>query len=252
VRDLMKEAAQTSAGTPATPSRKSRTRRRLMEDPKWIAPRGPLLTAIGMALYAVATPLIRLYFRLRREGVGNVPREGPLLIAANHVSDVDPFVIGGALTLAHLRGAAWSADVDQVFFRPTARLIARPLRIFPVDDRTPGASLAMAAKMLERGHILVWFPESWRSPDGTLQKFQPGIGRLVNRSGAAVVPCWIEGAIHSMPRTGHFPWPARIGIRFGKPLTGLSGTDEEIAARIREAVDALSDARTSGSAGPAP
>jgi long-chain acyl-CoA synthetase len=116
--------------------------------------------------------------------------------------------------------------------------------MFPVDDRIPGASLAMAAEVLRRGRILVWFPESWRSPDGKLQNFQPGIGRLVAESGAAVVPCWIEGAMGSMSRGGHFPWPAKIEVRFGAPMEGLTGTPEEIARAVHAKVDELSAART--------
>jgi long-chain acyl-CoA synthetase len=241
VRDLLREAV---AGTIDAPSPDAERRRRLMADPRWRATRGPVLTAIGMVLYAVALPLIRLYFTLRWEGAENVPTSGPLLIAPNHVSDVDPFVIGAALSLSHMRNFAWSADVQQVFFRPTARLIARPLRMFPVDDRTPAASLAVAEQMLARGHILVWFPESWRSPDGRLQNFQPGIGKLVAESGAPIVPCWIEGAIRSMSRTGHFPRPARIRVRFGKAVTNLKGSPEQIARKLHDAVDALSKETT--------
>jgi long-chain acyl-CoA synthetase len=141
---------------------------------------------------------------------------------------------------------AWAADVQQVFFRPMGRAIARPLGMFPVDDRIPGASLAMAAEVLRRGRILVWFAESWRSPDGSLQDFQPGIGRLVAESGAAVVPCWVGGAIKSMPRSGHFPWPAKIEVRFGTPIKNLTGAPEEIARALHAAVAELSGARTKG------
>lgn len=221
-----------------------------MADPKWRAPRGAVLTVIGMVLCAIFVPLIRLYFRLRTVGAENVPKNGPLLIAANHVSDVDPFAIGAALGFAHLRHIAWSADVEQVFFRPTGRLIARPLRMFPVDDRTPAASLAAASDMLRRGHILVWFPESWRSPDGRLQNFLPGIGKLVADTGTPVVPCWVEGAMRSMSRTGHFPRPAKIEVRFGKPIAGLGGSPDEIARALHAEVARLSGARTSGSAAP--
>jgi long-chain acyl-CoA synthetase len=240
VRDLMREAV--AAGT--APSKNDALRRRLMSDPKWLALRGPVLLAIGLALCAIAFPLMRVYFLLRVRGRALVPTTGPLIVAPNHVSDIDPFVAGAALGLARVPALAWAADVQQVFFRPFGRLIARPLGMFPVDDRTPGATLAMALAMLKRGRIVVWFPESWRSPDGSLQAFQPGIGRLVIETGAAVVPCWIEGAMKSMSRAGHFPWPAKIEVRFGKPISGLTGTPEEIARALHAAVAELSGART--------
>jgi long-chain acyl-CoA synthetase len=242
VRDLLRAAAK-DGGEPA-PTRDSLKRKRLMEDPKWREPRGPLLRAVGMTLYAIFLPLIRIYFRLQVQGADKVPTKGPLLIAASHASDVDPFVIAGGLTLRHMRHMAWSADVEQVFFRPTARLIARPLRMFPVDDRTPAASLAVASEVLRDGHILVWFPESWRSPDGRLQNFQPGIGKLVAETGAPVVPCWIAGGIRSMPRTGHFPRPVKIEVRFGAPIEGLRGKPEEIARVLHDAVEDLSGAKS--------
>ena len=242
VRDLMREAV--AAG--AAPHKDDVLRSRLMADPKWLTPRGALLTAIGLAMCAIAFPLMRLYFWLGVRGRDQVPMTGPLIIAPNHVSDIDPFVVGAALGLARVPALAWAADVQQVFLRPIGRLIARPLAMFPVDDRIPGASLAMAAEVLRRGRILVWFPESWRSPDGRLQNFQPGIGKLVTESDAAVVPCWIEGAMKSMSRNGHFPGPAKIEVRFGKPIAGLTSAPEEIARTLYDAVDRLSGARTTG------
>ncbi len=247
VRDLLREAVAAGAASDTVPSPENAYRQALMADrARWAAPQSAFVRAIGQTLYAIALPLIRLYFWLRVSGRDKVPTAGPLLIAANHVSDVDPFAIGGALTRAHMRNIAWSADVVQVFFRPIGRLIARPVRMFPVDDRTPGASLAMAKEMLGRGHILVWFPESYRSPDGEIQPFQRGIGRLVIDTGAAVVPCWIEGSIRSMPRTGHFPWPAPLRVRFGDPIPAATlragaGPDVEahIAARLHAAVAQL-------------
>ncbi len=247
VRDLLHEVMAAGASSESVASPENARRHALMADrERWAAPQSPLVRAIGLVLYAIALPLIRIYFWLRVSGREKVPTSGPLLIAANHVSDVDPFAIGGALTRAHMRNIAWSADVVQVFFRPIGRLIARPVRMFPVDDRTPGASLSMAKEMLGRGHILVWFPESYRSPDGEIQPFQRGIGRLVVETGAAVVPCWIEGALRSMPRTGHFPWPAPLRVRFGEPLAAAelmegAGDDVEahIAARLHERVAAL-------------
>jgi long-chain acyl-CoA synthetase len=240
VRDLLREAVASGMAPPPHDA----LRRRLMADPKWLAPRGPILTAIGLLMCAIAFPLMRLYFLLRVNGRAQVPRTGPLIVAPNHVSDIDPFVVGAALGIARVPSLAWAADVQQVFFRPIGRLIARPLGMFPVDDRIPAASLAMATEVLRRGRILVWFPESWRSPDGKLQAFQPGIGRLVAETGAAVVPCWVEGALNSMSRTGHFPWPARIEVRFGPPVEGLTGRPEEIARVLHDAVAALSAART--------
>ena len=63
-------------------------------------------------------------------------------------------------------------------------MLARALRVFPVDERAPATTLAYGEAVLRRGNALVWFPESWRSPDGELQAFLPGIGHLLARTGA--------------------------------------------------------------------
>jgi long-chain acyl-CoA synthetase len=98
--------------------------------------------------------------------------------------------------------------------------------LFPVDDRAPGASLEMAAAVLERGRILVWFPEEWRSATGELQRFLPGVARLAQTTEASLVPSYIGGTFQAMPRTRRLPRPARVRVVFGAPVTA-----EELAAR---------------------
>jgi long-chain acyl-CoA synthetase len=92
------------------------------------------------------------------------------------------------------------------------------MHIFPVDARVPGATLDMAAEVLHRDQVLAWFPEEWRSPDGELQPFRPGIGALIDRTRVPVVPCYIVGPFEAMPRTARVPKPARMAVRFGPPI----------------------------------
>lgn len=214
---------------------------------RWLAPTGPVETALGRPLLAGVKVFARICFRLRAEGVERVPTEGPLIIAPNHASDLDPFMIGAALTYAHLRNLYWGADAGRAFAHPVLGRLARIVHLFPVDDRAPGASLDMATEVLKRGRILVWFPEQWRSPDGSLQRFLPGIGLLVERTGAPVVPARIIGTFEAMPRTARAPKPGRVSVRFGAPVAAadLLAPGEEpdphkrVAARVRDAVAAL-------------
>ncbi|NIR59871.1 MAG: 1-acyl-sn-glycerol-3-phosphate acyltransferase [Gammaproteobacteria bacterium] len=112
----------------------------------------------------------------------------------------------------------------------------------------------MAGEVLERGNVLVWFPEEWRSLDGTVQPFLPGIGLLLAQSRAPVVPAVIEGTFEAMPRNARVPRPHRVVVRFGEPIPAeklgrLEPDDRDahkaLAAKLRERVAALG-APTSG------
>jgi long-chain acyl-CoA synthetase len=106
--------------------------------------------------------------------------------------------------------------------------------------------------------VQVWFPEGWRSPDGSLQRFLPGIGQLLLRSGAPAVPAYIAGAFDALPRSRRIPKFHRITVTFGRPepaaslrARGIGRTDEErVANALRQCVIALG-AESDGTAGPA-
>ena len=101
-----------------------------------------------------------------------------------------------------MRRTYWSGDVARLFSGPLRRYLCRSLNVFPIDERAPAASLAMASAALARGQGLIWFPEAWRSPTGELQPFRPGIGDLLTRTGARAVPVRISGSFEVMPRGG--------------------------------------------------
>jgi long-chain acyl-CoA synthetase len=201
------------------------------ERERWLAPTGPWLVGIGRGLHVIARLLARVFFRLRVEGLHAVPTSGPLIIAANHTSDLDPFMIGAALSFDHMREAYWGADLERAFSHPVLGRLARVVHLFPVDDRTPTASLEMGAAVLDRGHILIWFPEEWRSPTGELQRFLPGVAHLAIRSNAPIVPAHIEGTFQAMPRTRRMPRPGPVEVVFGSPV---SATELEARGRGKD------------------
>ncbi len=212
-------------------------------DMRWLAPRSAGERAIALGLRAINRALTTLLFRLRVSGREHLP-PGAVIVAANHLSDLDPLIIAAALPPAALTRVRWSGEVTRLFRGPLGRGLARAARIFPVEERRPALTLAYARASLQAGDCLVWFPESWRSPDGALQAFLPGIGRIVRDSGATVVPARIVGTFEAMPRTATLPSPHPVRVAFGPPIdadTLLSGgaDDAAIAARIRDAVAAL-------------
>lgn len=100
------------------------------------------------------------------------------------------------------------------------------------------------SRILKADDIAVWFAEGWRSPDGKLQRFLPGIGELLLRSGAPVVPAYAAGAFEALPRERRVPRLYRITVTFGGPIlvaalrvAGAGRSDEErIAGALRKRV----------------
>jgi long-chain acyl-CoA synthetase len=100
--------------------------------------------------------------------------------------------------------------------------------------------------VFERGAALVWFPEGARSHDGKLQRFQAGVGVLVERHGVPVVPVAIEGTFEAWPYGKGFP-PRRhpVRVRFGKPLAAAplvasaAGKPQPIADALHDEVAKL-------------
>ena len=134
-----------------------------------------------------------------------------------------------------------------LFQRAVSRWFSRVVGVLPIDPRAaPRKSLALAAAALARRQSLVWFPEGARSPDGTLQAFQPGVGLLLRAWPVPVVPVWIEGTYELMPTGRRLPRPGRARLVIGEPISvdrlEAVGEDEQaIADLIREEVKALSE-----------
>jgi long-chain acyl-CoA synthetase len=217
---------------------------------RWLAPPGAFLRIAGAGLYALNWLAMRALFRLRATGVEGLPGSGPFVITPNHVSYLDGLAIAAALPFRRFRQLYWAGDVRLLFCNPLARAFARAVHVFPVDATYPDAALHAADRVLRAGNAQVWFPEGWRSPDGTLQRFLPGIGELLLRSRAPVVPAYIGGAFAALPRHRHLPRFKRISVIFGSPywpealrVVGPGGTDEErIANALRAQVSALGEA----------
>src|ERR1019366_3801897 len=138
---------------------------------------------------AVLQPFFLLYFRMSRIGREHIPRSGPVIIAANHRSFLDPFVIA---TMA--RRPMYYVAKKELFSRPWQAWLLNALGAFPVD-RGAGdeASVDTAKAILARGDIVLMFPEGTRVRPGSLGSPKRGVGRLVLETGAPVVPVAVIG-----------------------------------------------------------
>jgi glycerol-3-phosphate dehydrogenase (NAD(P)+) len=173
---------------------------------------------------AVLVPFFVVYFRMRRTGREHLPRSGPLLLASNHRSFLDPFVIG---TLVR-RPVYYMAKRELFEYHPCVAWLLNGLGAFPVD-RGAGDEDAMqtARAILARGDVVVVFPEGTRVRPGPLGAPRRGVGRLALQTGAPVAPVAVFGT--EDVRRGWRIRPRRVAIRVGRPL--LFPTGESSPAR---------------------
>ncbi len=161
---------------------------------------------------AVLQPFLQVFFRLRRGGRQHVP-EGGVLLASNHRSFLDPFVIGCCVPRP-----IYFVAKQELFTIPLIGWVLNCLGAFPVRrGESDEQSTATALALLERGEAVVIFPEGTRHRSGPLQPPRRGVGRLALESGAPVVPVAVTGTERA--RTGILFRPVRVDIRCGRPLT---------------------------------
>ncbi|KAF0097096.1 MAG: long-chain acyl-CoA synthetase [Rhodospirillaceae bacterium] len=190
----------------------------LSPEERYLAPARPWQRALGTLAYAVNRIVCCVFFRVEAKGLANIPDRGPYILVANHASDLDPLVLGACQSLRVLRHTWWSGVAERLFRTRAHAAVMRAGNVFPLDEQAPEASLALAVAILERGDALVWFPESWRSPDGRIQRFLPGIGAIVMRTGAPCVPVRISGTREAMPRGARVPRPRKVHVTFGMAM----------------------------------
>lgn len=247
LRDLLQLAQQQAEDETAPHDAEGAQLRLSAEDQRFLAPPGPLGRLGGRLLYGANRAAVRSYLGLDVEGEDWLPGQSPFIVVANHVSDLDPLVLAAALPYQRLQHIHWGGVARRLFGTRAQRAVARALNVFPVDERATARTLAFAVEVLKRGEALIWFPEAWRSPDGALQPFRPGIGRLVLETGAPVVPAFIDGTFEAMPRDRRLPRRHHVSIRFGQPiaaerLRAMANGDrahEQIAEALRDLVQDL-------------
>jgi glycerol-3-phosphate dehydrogenase (NAD(P)+) len=162
---------------------------------------------------AILQPFFHLYFRLSRIGREHIPAQGPVILASNHRSFLDPFVIA----VMARRPVYFVAKKELFINRPVAWLLAS-LGAFPIDRHGADEdAMATARAILERGDVVVIFPEGTRTRPGALGTPKRGVGRLALETGAPVVPVAVHGT-EAVRNRWRFR-PHRVRIRAGAPLT---------------------------------
>jgi 1-acyl-sn-glycerol-3-phosphate acyltransferase len=197
-----------------------------------------MLTRVARSLLV---PVSRLAFRPTVEGRGNVPRTGPVILAANHLSFLDSFLI----PLIAPRPVVFLAK-EEYFTAPgvkgrLSRATLTAVDAIPVPrgaHRAAQAALETALGVLAEGRAFGIHPEGSRSRDGRLYRGRTGVAWLAFASGAPVVPVAILGTDRIQPVGTRLPRPGRVTVRFGAPLRFAAASGSAARAR-REATDEI-------------
>lgn len=192
----------------------------------------PVASRVGFIIgvtAAIFRLIVRAIVRLRTEGnLDALPRQGAMIVAANHASSADPVLIGAFLTKILGRPLNWLGKRELVEFPVTGWLMRRG-GIHPVDrDAADLEAFRAAMRVLDEGQVLAVFPEGTRSRDGALQQVREGVGMLALRSGAKVLPVAVIDSDVMWPRGRLLPhFGRKVTVRYGTPFT----VTEELAAQ---------------------
>lgn len=159
--------------------------------------------------------VLHTLLRLRVVGREHLPARGGVIVATNHVSNLDAPVIGCQIHRPH----AAPAKQELFVHHPIGGAILRQWGGIPIDRNRPGHQvMEELTGWLRGGDVLLLFPEGTRSTDGRLRRFQRGVALLSLAAWVPVVPGYMSGTRAAMPRGSSLPRPARVTVAFGPPL----------------------------------
>jgi glycerol-3-phosphate dehydrogenase (NAD(P)+) len=169
-------------------------------------------TLLFWAARAVFGVALQFYFSLERTGRKNIPKTGPVILAANHRSFLDPFIVGCCI-----RRPVYFVAKKELFEKRWQGWVLNRLGAFPIKrGEADEESMETARAVLERGAAVVIFPEGTRIRKGPLRRPKRGVGRLALETGAPVIPVAILGSDRA--RRGWRIRPVWVRVRCGKPL----------------------------------
>ncbi|MFJ7497186.1 lysophospholipid acyltransferase family protein [Streptomyces sp. NPDC097727] len=193
--------------------------------------------------YAILGPLLRLFFRPRIEGLEHIPEDGAAIVAGNHLSFSDHFLMPAILKrritflakAEYFTGPGVKGRLTAAFFHSIGQI--------PVDRSGKDAGQAAIREglgVLSRGELLGIYPEGTRSHDGRLYKGKVGVAVMAITAQVPVVPCAMVGTFEIQPPGQVVPRIKRVTIRFGEPLdfSRYAGLENQKAA-IRAVTDEI-------------
>jgi 1-acyl-sn-glycerol-3-phosphate acyltransferase len=193
----------------------------------------PLIRVVALGARFVS----RCFTRVRLEGdLAAIPREGAVILAANHISNADPVLVGAWLTPRLGRRIHWLGK-KEMFDWPIVGWMARNGGVVPVDRAAADVdAFRMATRVLEAGEVLMVFPEGTRSPTAELQPPKDGLAMLALRTGATILPIGVSNTDRVWPK-------GRLIPRLGGHATVRVGTPFRIATLLPPEIDRKSAKR---------
>ena len=162
-------------------------------------------------------------FRIRKVGVKNIPAEGGVILAVNHTSDFDPIMAG----LTCPRKLTFMAKAE-LFKNPVFGRLIKALGAFPIH-RGKGdiGAVKGALSILNKGNVMLIFPEGRRVSKGAASKAQPGVAMIAQRAKVPVIPTYIDG---------DYKWMHKITVIYGEPITLEQYYDKKLSGEEMQTV----------------
>ncbi len=220
-------------------------------------PAGSVRPVTYTAVRLLVLVALKLWCRLTVRGVENVPRQGAVLVASNHLSFLDSIVIPVAVP----RRVRFLAKSD--YFTGTGlggawnRWVFTAMGAVPVPRGSHAdarAALLLAKEVLDRGEAFGIYPEGTRSRDGRLYRGRAGVAWLALETGASVVPVAVHGTDRVQPVDSRFVHPHKIVVEFGEPvpvdtvahLSSAGQRRRALTDLVMERIAAMSDQEPAG------
>jgi len=187
--------------------------------------------------------LVNTLYRVRVDGLQNIPEEGPALLVCNHVSFMDPLLL-----MANLRRPARFVMYYKIFNIPLLKFVFRTAKAIPIAGQKEDPAVLQRAyddvdAALADGEIVCIFPEGGLTKDGDIAPFRPGVARILERRPVPVVPLALRGLWgsvwsrrDSMMHRARLPrrFRARVELVAGAPYSPADAQLETLEARVRE------------------
>ena len=181
-----------------------------------------------------------LYLKTKVIGDKNIPPRGSFIVAGNHVSFLDPVAFG----IASPRRLNYMAR-DTLFRNRLFGWVLRHVSVFPLKRNSANiGAIKEALRRLGNGEGLLLFPEGTRSANGCLKDPLEGVGFLARKSGASVIPAYVQGTDKALPKGAKFIKPKAIRVIFGEAVVfpqDKNLSDEDVTAEIMRRIAVLRD-----------